>query len=154
MTVHLPNPNVLHLRTPGAEAAHRAATATSLPPQRLKEHADARRKIVVRKGAKLWLAGAGGCLTHRHRAASLLGAVRLCTGATMSGSDEAEIAKWLAHKGATKRPPKAARELGPRRAELACHASLATTQRYIEGSTEAKQRGRLYCDLECGTPWR
>src|SRR5215471_5177335 len=33
------------------------APMTSLPPQRLKEHADARRKIVVRKGAKLWLGG-------------------------------------------------------------------------------------------------
>jgi hypothetical protein len=85
---------------------------TSLPPHRLKEHADARRKIVMRKGAKLWPLGAGGRLTRCRSAANLRCAVGLCTGATMSGSDDDEIAKYLAQKGATKCPPRAARELG------------------------------------------
>jgi hypothetical protein len=36
----------------------------------------------------------------------------LSTEATMSGNDDDEIARFLAQKGATKLPPKPARELG------------------------------------------
>lgn len=58
----------------------------------------------------------------------------------MSGSDEAEIAKWLAHKGATKCPPKAARELGETVARLAPQVERKAERSQSERASKRQQR--------------
>jgi hypothetical protein len=66
----------------------------------------------------------------------------------MSGSDEEEIAKWLAQKGATKCPPKAARELGETspgwRREIERKAERSQSERASRRQQRAlRQRGRF-----------
>jgi len=83
----------------------------------------------------------------------------------MSGSDEDEIAKWLQQKGATKLPPRAARELGESSPGWRRNAERKAERAQSEKAKNRQQRalceragftgeGREKCDHPAGRTGR